>query len=93
MARRSPRRWFWQRLPQHSTLAGVKQRGELRCGVGTGLAGFGMPDDKGTWVGLDVDYCRAIAAAIFNDPLKGEVRVAVSQGPLYALCSPVKSMC
>ncbi|MGL4324273.1 MAG: amino acid ABC transporter substrate-binding protein [Beijerinckiaceae bacterium] len=53
-----------------ATLAGVKQRGEMRCGVGTGLAGFGMPDDKGTWIGLDVDYCRAIAAAIFNDPLK-----------------------
>ena len=53
-----------------STLTGVKQRGEVRCGVGPGLAGFGIPDDKGNWVGLDVDYCRAIASAIFNDPLK-----------------------
>ncbi len=52
------------------TLDAVKARGTLSCGVGTGLAGFGQPDDKGAWTGLDVDYCRAIAAAIFNDPLK-----------------------
>ena len=52
------------------TLDAVKARGTLNCGVGTGLAGFGQPDDKGAWTGLDVDYCRAIAAAIFNDPLK-----------------------
>jgi general L-amino acid transport system substrate-binding protein len=52
------------------TLDTVKQRGTLNCGVGTGLAGFGQPDDKGAWTGLDVDFCRAIAAAIFNDPQK-----------------------
>ena len=45
----------------------VKQRGTLNCGVHVGLAGFGQPDDKGQWTGLDVDYCRAIAAAVLGD--------------------------
>ena len=52
------------------TLGQVKSRGQLTCGSNTGLAGFGVPDDKGVWTGLDVEYCRAIAAAIFNDPSK-----------------------
>jgi len=52
------------------TLEQVKARGALTCGVNTGLAGFGIPDDKGNWTGLDVDLCRAISAAIFNDPNK-----------------------
>jgi general L-amino acid transport system substrate-binding protein len=52
------------------TLETVKQKGVLTCGSNTGLAGFGLPDDKGNWTGLDVDYCRAIAAAIFSDPTK-----------------------
>jgi general L-amino acid transport system substrate-binding protein len=42
----------------------------LNCGVGTGLAGFSIPDAQGNWTGLDVDVCRAIAAAVFNDPNK-----------------------
>ena len=42
----------------------------LACGVSQGLPGFSTPDDKGNWTGLDVDFCRAIAAAIFNDPSK-----------------------
>jgi general L-amino acid transport system substrate-binding protein len=50
------------------TLKAVKDRGELVCGVGQGLAGFSQPDDKATsWAGFDVDFCRALAAAIFND--------------------------
>src|SRR5579863_9011252 len=53
-----------------STLAAVKQRGELVCGANGTLAGFGMPDPQGNWIGFDVDFCRAIAAAIFNDPQK-----------------------
>jgi general L-amino acid transport system substrate-binding protein len=53
-----------------STLAQVKQRGSLNCGVDTGLAGFAFKDDKGVWKGLDVDYCRAIAAAVLKDPEK-----------------------
>lgn len=52
------------------TLDQVKTRGSLICGSNIGLAGFGLPDDQGVWKGLDVDECRAIAAAIFNDPNK-----------------------
>jgi general L-amino acid transport system substrate-binding protein len=52
------------------TLATVKERGTLACGVSQGLPGFSTPDDKGNWTGLDVDICRAIAAAIFDDPAK-----------------------
>ena len=52
------------------TLDSVKARGQLICGANPGLAGFGLPDDQGIYKGLDVDACRAIAAAIFNDPNK-----------------------
>ncbi|HEY3620911.1 MAG TPA: amino acid ABC transporter substrate-binding protein [Roseiarcus sp.] len=52
------------------TLDQVKARGQLICGANPGLAGFGLPDDQGVYKGLDVDECRAIAAAIFNDPMK-----------------------
>lgn len=52
------------------TLNQVKQRGALHCGSNTGLAGFGVPDAQGNWTGLDVENCRAIAAAVFNDPNK-----------------------
>jgi len=52
------------------TLNAVKQRGLLHCGANGTLAGFGLPDAQGRWTGLDVDFCRAIAAAIFNDPNK-----------------------
>jgi general L-amino acid transport system substrate-binding protein len=45
-------------------------RGELICGANGTLAGFGLPDPQGHWTGFDVDFCRAIAAAIFNDPSK-----------------------
>jgi general L-amino acid transport system substrate-binding protein len=53
-----------------STLDTVKARGYLQCGVNTGLIGFAIPDKKGYWKGFDVDYCRAVAAAIFSDPQK-----------------------
>jgi len=52
------------------TLAQIKSRGILNCGSNTGLIGFGAPDAQGNWSGLDVEYCRAIAATIFNDPAK-----------------------
>jgi general L-amino acid transport system substrate-binding protein len=52
------------------TLAAVKDRGQLICGANGTLAGFGLPDPQGNWVGLDVDFCRAIAAEIFDDPGK-----------------------
>jgi general L-amino acid transport system substrate-binding protein len=57
---------------QTTTLSVVKQRGTLSCGVNTGLAGFGQADDKGNWAGLDVDYCKAIAAAVLGDATKVE---------------------
>jgi len=52
------------------TLKTVKDRGILSCGVSQGLPGFSAPDDKGNWTGLDVDICRAIAAAVFDDATK-----------------------
>jgi general L-amino acid transport system substrate-binding protein len=55
---------------QAATLDDVKARGALNCGVSQGLPGFSSPNDKNEWSGLDVDFCRAIAAAIFNDPSK-----------------------
>jgi general L-amino acid transport system substrate-binding protein len=48
----------------------VKSKGFVQCGVSQGLPGFSSPDDKGNWTGLDVDVCRAIAAAIFDDATK-----------------------
>lgn len=51
-----------------ATLDDVKARGKLNCGVTTGVAGFAAPDANGVWEGLDVDVCRAVAAAIFGDP-------------------------
>ena len=52
------------------TLDQVKAKGALTCGSNTGLVGFGLPDAAGAWSGLDVDLCRAIAAAIFGDDKK-----------------------
>ncbi|TCK29030.1 amino acid ABC transporter substrate-binding protein (PAAT family) [Ancylobacter aquaticus] len=57
---------------QASTLADVKARGMLKCGVSQGLAGFSAKDDKGQWSGFDVDLCKAVAAAIFDDASKVE---------------------
>ncbi|MCS7101565.1 MAG: amino acid ABC transporter substrate-binding protein, partial [Burkholderiaceae bacterium] len=50
--------------PAHAgkTLDAIKQRGQLICGVNTGLAGFSQADSQGNWSGLDVDICRAVAA-------------------------------
>ena len=53
-----------------ATLASVKQKGVLVCGSNPALAGFGLPDAQGNWTGLDVELCRAVAAAIFDDPNK-----------------------
>lgn len=55
---------------QAQTLDIVKQRGYLQCGVTTGFAGFSAPDDKGHWRGLDIDLCRAVAAAVLGDAEK-----------------------
>lgn len=53
-----------------ATLDEVKSRGQLRCGVSDGLAGFSSPNAQGQWQGIDVDFCRAVAAAVFGDPDK-----------------------
>jgi general L-amino acid transport system substrate-binding protein len=55
---------------QTTTLGLVKQRGALRCGVNAILAGFGQVDSQGNWAGFDIDYCKAIAAAVFGDASK-----------------------
>ena len=53
-----------------TTLDTVKAKGFIQCGVSTGLAGFSAPDDKGDWQGIDADFCRAVAAAVFGDGTK-----------------------
>lgn len=72
--------------PGSPTLAKVQKNKVLRCGVSEGLPGFSNADKAGNWTGIDVDYCRAIAAAIFNDPkavrftpLSAKVRFTVLQ--------------
>ena len=54
------------------TLKRTVRRGEVLCGVNKGLPGFSIPDDKGNWTGFDVDFCRAVASAIFDDPTKAK---------------------
>jgi general L-amino acid transport system substrate-binding protein len=49
-------------------LGEVKSKGHIQCGVSQGVPGFSNPDDQNRWTGLDVDFCRGVAAAIFNDP-------------------------
>ncbi len=56
-----------QAAAEAATLDQVQKRGYLNCGSSPGVAGFGLQDDKGEWTGFDVDFCRAAAAAIFND--------------------------
>jgi general L-amino acid transport system substrate-binding protein len=54
------------------TLKRTIRRGEVLCGVNKGLPGFSIPDEKGDWAGFDVDFCRAVASAIFDDPKKAK---------------------
>ena len=55
-------------VAQANTLKTVKNRGAVVCGVSQGLPGFSNPDNQGSWTGMDVDVCRALAAAIFGNP-------------------------
>ena len=55
---------------QASTLSDVQAKGHLSCGVSKGLAGFSSADSSGTWTGIDVDVCRAVAAATLGDATK-----------------------
>jgi general L-amino acid transport system substrate-binding protein len=68
-----------------ATLDTVKQRGVLNCGANGQLPGFGLPDAQGNWTGLDVDFCRAIAAAIFNDAGKVKFVVLTAANRFVAL--------
>jgi general L-amino acid transport system substrate-binding protein len=71
---------------QADTLDNIKKAGVLKCGVSQGLPGFSNPDNKGKWTGIDVDYCKALAAAILGDgnkvkyvPLSAKVRFTALQ--------------
>src|SRR5215475_13444927 len=70
-----------------ATLDTVKQRGTLVCGVSTGFAGFSAPDSQGNFKGLDVDYCRALAAGILGDPSKVRFVALTAQNRFTALQS------
>lgn len=70
-----------------TTLAQVKERGELNCGVNTGLVGFAAPDASGNWTGFDVAYCRALAAAVLGDPTKVRFVPTTGQTRFTALSS------
>jgi general L-amino acid transport system substrate-binding protein len=67
------------------TLDAVKSRGVIACGVNGELQGFGVSDARGQWTGFDVDYCRAYAAAIFNDPNKVKYVALAAKDRLTAL--------
>ncbi len=68
-------------------LDAVKARGQLVCGINTGVAGFAQQDDKGKWTGLDVDVCRAVSAAIFGDSEKVKYVPTTAQQRFTALQS------
>ncbi len=70
-----------------STLDAVKSKGYVQCGVNTGLAGFSQPDSRGAWKGLDVDLCRAVAAAVFGDASKVRFTPLTAQQRFTALQS------
>ncbi|MGH6641583.1 MAG: amino acid ABC transporter substrate-binding protein [Bradyrhizobium sp.] len=70
-----------------ATLDTVKQRGTLVCGVSAGFAGFSTPDSQGNYKGLDVDYCRALAAAVLGDAAKVRYVALTAQNRFTALQS------
>jgi general L-amino acid transport system substrate-binding protein len=74
-------------LHAQSTLDAVKSKGYVQCGVNTGLAGFSQPDSRGVWKGLDVDSCRAVAAAVFGDASKVRYTPLTAQQRFTALQS------
>ena len=72
---------------QAQTLKAVQDRGQVACGVSEGLLGFSSADDKGNWSGIDVDFCRAVAAAIFNDAGKVKFTPLAAGGRFASLQS------
>ena len=69
------------------TFDAVKAKGFVQCAVNTGLAGFSFPDNQGKWTGLDVDLCKAIAAAMFGDAEKAKFTPTTAQQRFVALQS------
>ncbi|MBP2291299.1 amino acid ABC transporter substrate-binding protein [Azospirillum rugosum] len=72
-------------VAQAGVLDTVKQRGNVVCGVSGKVPGFSVPDAQGVWSGMDVDYCRAIAAAVFNDASKVTFRPVTTTERFTAL--------
>jgi general L-amino acid transport system substrate-binding protein len=70
-----------------STLEVVKKRGQVICGVNVGLGGFSLPDSKGKWLGLDIDMCNAVAAAVLGDATKAKYVPLSAQQRFLALQS------
>jgi len=70
-----------------ATADAAVKKGFLRCGVNTGIAGFAQPDSKGEWRGIDVDFCRAVAAALFRDAQKVRYTPLTAQQRFTALQS------
>jgi general L-amino acid transport system substrate-binding protein len=70
-----------------TTLDAVKSKGFVQCGVNTGIAGFSQPDSKGVWKGIDVDVCRAVAAAVLGDANKVRYTPLTAQQRFTALQS------
>src|SRR5215831_15375997 len=74
-------------IASSATLDTIKTRGTLVCGVSAGFAGFSAPDSQGNYKGLDVDYCRALAAAVLGDPTKVRYVALTAQNRFTALQS------
>ena len=74
-------------MAQAQTLQSIQDRGELNCGVSTGLAGFSAPDANGVWQGFDVAVCRAVAAAILDDAMAVNFVPTTGQTRFSALAS------
>lgn len=70
-----------------ATFDAVKAKGFVQCGTNTGLGGFAAPDSQGVWKGLDVDVCRAVAAAVFGDATKVKYTGLTAQQRFTALQS------
>ena len=70
-----------------ATTDAVLKKGFIQCGVNTGLAGFSQPDSNGEWRGIDVDLCRAVAAALFGDAQKVRYTPLTAQQRFTALQS------
>jgi general L-amino acid transport system substrate-binding protein len=70
-----------------TTLEAVKAKGFVQCGVSQGVPGFSNPDDAGQWSGIDVDVCRAVAAAVFGDASKAKYSGLTAKARFTALSS------